>query len=60
MKFSVYDNAGDELSLIREGDEVTLIASEDSRDVTLVFDEEGFKQLCRAVGYVWSERDNGA
>ena len=60
MKFSVYDRTGDEISLIREGDEVTLIAVENDRSVTLAFGEEEFKQFRRAVGYAWNERDNGA
>jgi len=59
MRFSVYDNSGDEISLSREGNVVQLVATEGNRSVTLVFDEDGFKQLRRAVGYVWNERDGG-
>ena len=59
MRFSVYDNEGDELSLFNESGTVSLHVSDGNRSVEHTYDKEAFRQLRRAVGYIWEELERG-
>ncbi|MFA5387833.1 MAG: hypothetical protein WC322_05645 [Candidatus Paceibacterota bacterium] len=62
MKYSVSDGDGDTLTLEKDflDDEVTVVVTESGRTATLLFTKDEFKQLRRAVGYVWTELEGKA
>lgn len=59
MRFSVYDNGGDELSLWNDDGTVTLTVTDGYNSIDHAYDKEAFKQLRRAVGYIWEELQRG-
>ena len=54
MRYEVFDSAGGSVSLEVNGEMVELKA-DDSQAVLLTFTKDQFKQLRRAVGYLWTE-----
>ena len=58
MRYEVFDSAGGSVSLEVNGEMVELKA-DDSQAVLLTFTKDQFKQLRRAIGYVWVEVTGG-
>lgn len=60
MKYSVSDNDGDTITLEMQDDDVLIEMEEGGTSRRLLMTKDQFKQLRRAIGYVWTELEGKA
>ena len=58
MRYSVFTGMGDVISVEPEGLESVGITVEDgAQSISHIIDKETFKELRKAIGYVWADLD---